>query len=63
MKNAAVEAMMRKQYNLKNEDYMDVEFKASIDNEYEFEITYSADGGNTMRTTLVKVRSYLKPST
>jgi len=58
MKNSAIEAMIRKEENLADEDQVDVEFIAKVGNEYEFKVTCHTTEPDRTITTLVNIESH-----
>ena len=61
MKNKAIEQLVRRQYNIPDDEYVEVEFIASVGFDYEFRVTtYFEDGaGRTMkRETKIKISAF-----
>ena len=60
MKNKAIELLVRMQYNIKDEDQVDVKFLYLIGNLYTFEVRdYSEhDGHTTLRITIIEIKSF-----
>ena len=57
MKHAAIKSMIKTQYNLTDDDTIDVEFILSDNDMYEFIVTDYNNHNDSIRTTSIKIES------